>query len=320
MITLDGSYGEGGGQIIRTALTLSAITQTPFQIHRIRSNRTPPGLQPQHLTACQALAAICNGHLRKGELRSEKLSFEPGPIVGGEYVFDIGTAGSTLLVAQTLIPPLLLANKESLLHITGGTHLIKSPNYDYFEKVFLKAIACFGATVQVQLIQPGYYPKGGGCIEVMITPSSLKGNENWQSNDLPQGRIRLSRLPRHIAEREQHICTANGIETIEILEDPAFSPGNAITLWQGFKGASNLGELGKRAERVAEEALIDFQQETEEVDLHLADQLLLYAVLAEGTTSYRTSHLTEHFKTNAYVINQFLSRAIVFEGHSLRVT
>lgn len=320
MITLDGSYGEGGGQIIRTALALSALTQIPFQISRIRSNRTPQGLQPQHLTACQAMATVCKGRLKKAEFLSEKFSFEPGTIEGGDYVFDIGTAGSTILVAQTLIPPLLFAKKESRLLITGGTHLIKSPNYDYFEEVFLKAINRLGAQVAAKLIRPGYYPKGGGEIEVTVFPSLLKGNQKWQVQEMPHARIRLSRLPSHIAERERNVCLEHGIDRIEIVEDPALSPGNAITIWQGFKGASGLGELGKRAERVAEEAFIDFQQETEEVDLHLADQLLLYAALAEGTTCYQTSHLSEHLKTNAYVVNQFLPRTIKIENRSIIVT
>jgi len=311
MIEIDGSYGEGGGQIIRTGLTLSAITQKPIHISDIRANRPNPGLQPQHLMACKAVRNICRGTLSHCEIGSTELTFEPGPIVGGKYDFDIGTAGSVTLVAQTVIPILLKANKESELRITGGTHVMKSPSADYFERVFIPAISMMGAKVQTKLVRTGFYPKGGGIIELSVSPSPLHGMGSWPRDDTIRAIIRYSGLPAGVAIREKKIFVLNGIERdIFIREEESLSIGNAITAWKGLIGGYSLGEKGKRAETVAEEALDAIKSETGDVDRHLADQLLIYAAMAEGETRYQTSEITEHLKTNAYIISHFLDRKI----------
>lgn len=305
LIDIDGSYGESGGQMLRTSLSLSAITQMPVRIFNIRAKRPKPGLAMQHLTAAKAVRKVCRGSLEGAELGSTELTFRPGKIVGGRYDFDIGTAGSVTLVAQTLIPILLGADKRSELRITGGTHVMKSPGYDYFEQVFIPAISRFGAKVGSRMLKPGYYPKGGGVIEVKVEPSELKGCINWLSSDDVRALIRVSGLPTSIAIREKKIFVQDEHHKIAIREDESLSVGNAVTAWRGLRGSYVLGEKGKRAEIVAKEALDALGPECE-VDLHLADQLLLYAALSEGRSEYVTSEVTEHLRTNASIIRRFL--------------
>jgi RNA 3'-terminal phosphate cyclase (ATP) len=248
MIEIDGSHGEGGGQIIRTSMTLSAITGKAVKITNIRANRPNPGLQPQHLTACKAVRNVCRGTLSHADVGSTELSFDPGPIVGGKYEFDIGTAGSVTLVAQTLLPILLRASKESELTIIGGTHVMKSPGYDYFERVFMPAIARFGVDAKCRMLRPGYYPRGGGVMELDVSPASLKGVMDWPQTDDTQVMVRISGLPTPVAIREKKIFVQNGIERVFIRQDEALSIGNAVTAWRGYRGAYTLGEKGKWAE------------------------------------------------------------------------
>lgn len=176
MIEIDGAYGEGGGQSIRSSLTLSAITKKPVRIFNIRAGRPNPGLQMQHLTAAKAVRNVCRGTLTGAELHSTELTFEPGEIIGGEYEFNIGTAGATTLVAQTVLPIALFGNKKSNFLIHGGTHVMKSPGYDYFENVFIPAISKFGVKTVSELVKTGYYPKGGGLIKVSLNHGKLFGN------------------------------------------------------------------------------------------------------------------------------------------------
>lgn len=317
IIEIDGSYGEGGGQIIRTALTLSAITQKSVRISNIRANRSNPGLQMQHLTGAKAVRSICRGTLEHAELGSTELVFHPGKIVGGKYEFNIGTAGSVTLVAQTVIPILLFASKESKIRIIGGTHVMKSPGYDYFKEVFLPAIRRFDVDVDSKILKVGYYPKGGGIIEIDVKPSKLSGCKNWMSEDKIRAIIRLSGLPTGIAIREKKIFVQNEIYDVSVIEEESFSVGNAVTAWKGLRGSYVIGEKGKRAEIVAQEAFDELKIESE-VDMHLADQLLLYAALAEGETNYTTNKITEHLKTNMYIISKFIDRKI--EAQEDRIT
>lgn len=321
MIEIDGSYGEGGGQIIRTALALSSITRNAVHITNIRANRPNPGLAHQHLTAARAVRSICRGTLSHCEVGSTELTFEPGEIVGGRYEFDIGTAGSTVLVAQTILPILLYASKPSTARIKGGTHVMKSPSYDYFERVFLPAISLLGAQADSRIIRSGYYPRGGGEIEINVNPSSLKGNEAWLREEKTTVLIRLSGLDPGIAIREKKVFVQNSIDHVKILEEK-WDPGNAILAWSGFLGSYSLGEKGKRAEQVAQECLDELKKEKAAgsvVDKHLADQLLLYAALAKGRSRFKTSETTMHAQTNAYVISKFLSRKITLEGGETEV-
>jgi len=319
MIEIDGSRGEGGGQIIRTSLTLSAITKKPVRITNIRAGRPNPGLQMQHLTSAKAVRNVCRGRLEGAELHSTELSFEPGEIVGGKYDFDIGTAGSVTLVAQTLIPILLFASKESELRITGGTHVMKSPSYDYFERVFVPAVAQFGVSLECRMLKPGYYPAGGGCMEVQVTPGKPHGCGSWPRDEHVETIIRLSGLPMGIAVREKKIFVQNSMEHVHVYEDEALSVGNAVTAWKGLRGAYALGEKGKRAEAVAQEALNALNTENADVDLHLADQILIYAALAEGGSGYSTSRISGHLETNAQMIAKFLDRKMEMQDNNVRV-
>ncbi|MBU0590971.1 RNA 3'-phosphate cyclase [Candidatus Micrarchaeota archaeon] len=313
MIEIDGSHGEGGGQIIRTSLTLSAITQKPVTISNIRAKRPNPGLQMQHLTCAKAVRSICRGTLEDAELKSTKLIFHPGEIVGGKYEFNIGTAGSVTLVAQTIIPILLQSEKKSNVRIIGGTHVMKSPGYDYFEKVFVPAIHKFGVKIETRMLKTGYYPKGGGMIEFEIEPSELYGCTDWPQEDKIKAIIRIAGLPMDITVREKKIFVQEDICDVFIRQDETLSVGNAVTAWNGYRGSYVLGEKGKRAEVVAQESLDELKKETKDVDKHLADQLLIYAALAKGESRFETYEITEHFRTNTAIIGKFVERKINYE-------
>jgi RNA 3'-terminal phosphate cyclase (ATP) len=321
MIHIDGSLGEGGGQVIRTSLTLSSITGKEVSIDNIRAGRPKPGLMAQHLTAVKAVRKVCRGTLEGAELGSKQLVFHPGEIVGGKYEFNIGTAGSVTLVAQTLIPILLQAKKDSHIRIIGGTHVMKSPGYDYFEKVFIPAIRHMGGDIESKMLRPGYFPKGGGEIEISIKPSKLRGMSEWQRTDRIEVLIRNSNLPLSIAMREKKIFLQNDIEEIYIREQDALNPGNAVTAWSGFRGSYSLGEKGKRAEIVAQEALDGIKAEMDsDVDRHLADQLLIYGALAEGQTTFETSEITNHLNTNAQIIHKFIERKIEIQENRVTIS
>ncbi|MBU0586040.1 RNA 3'-phosphate cyclase [Candidatus Micrarchaeota archaeon] len=320
MIDIDGSYLEGGGQIIRTALTLSAITKKSVKIKDIRANRPKPGLAAQHLTCARAVRSICRGKLSHCEIGSSELDFEPGEIFGGRYEFNVGTAGSTILVAQTILPILIFAEKASEVRIVGGTHVMKSPSYDYFEKVFLPAVSLFGAEVNCELVRSGYYPRGGGEIKLLVTPSKLKGNEIWNGEEESHVIIRVSGLPISIGIREKKVFVQNKIEHVRVFEEEG-DAGNAILTWSGFFGAYGLGEKGKRAEGVAQEVLDEMKKErgNADVDKHLADQLMIYAALAEGISRIKASEITTHSETNKYVIDKFLAEKIKINGNEIIV-
>lgn len=315
LVEIDASEGEGGGQIIRTALSLSAITKIPVHIFNIRSKRPNPGLRAQHLIACKSVRNICRGTLERAELNSSELVFHPGEIVGGDYEFDIGTAGSVVLVAQTLIPILLFANKKSVVRIKGGTHVMKSPSYDYFAEVFVPALRAFGIVIKTRVLKIGFYPVGGGEMEFEIKPNLPSGVRDWSTPAEPEGKRVLIRtsssLPDLISIREKKVFVQNNLENVRISSDQTASPGNAILLWERFRGAFSLGEKGKRAEVVAQEAFDDFKKEESaksDVDRHLADQLLIYAALANGETEtrFKTSEISGHLRTNAETIKKFL--------------
>lgn len=308
MIEIDCSVGEGGGQVTRTSLTLAALTQKPVKLFNIRAKRPNPGLAMQHLTGAKAVRSICRGDLEGAELGSKELIFKPGKIVGGKYEFNIGTAGSVTLVAQTILPILLNAEKKSIIRIKGGTHVFKSPTYDYFEHVFLKALKRMGANISSRILKTGYYPKGGGEIELIVEPSKLEPIKNFIKSET-KAIIRLGSLPTHIGVREKKILVQNGfeLEDIHTIEEKTLSPGNSVFIFNDLIGVDVLGAKGKRAEDVAQEALSKFKdQETYNVDYWLADQLSLYYSLI-GKGEYSFSKVTNHLKTNVEIIQKFLN-------------
>jgi RNA 3'-terminal phosphate cyclase (ATP) len=321
MLEIDGSLGEGGGQAVRTALSLSAVSKTPVKIYNIRAKRDNPGLSHQHLAAARAVRSISRGTLSGCEYGSSELEFNPGPIVGGKYDFDIGTAGSVTLVAQAILPVLASASRPSVIRIRGGTHVIKSPTYDYFEKVFIPAASLFGLKASCSIVRSGYYPAGGGEIELNVEPSAFIGNSSWLRESAIRALIRVSSLPVGIAVREKKIFVQAGLDRVPIFEED-FGAGNAVIAWCGFIGSCVAGEKGKRAEAVAQECMSFLKSEMAagaEVDSHCADQLLIYAALAAGRSEFKTSHATMHTETCMSVISHFTGRKIAFADGRISV-
>lgn len=319
MIEIDGSFGESGGQIVRTSLSLSALTGIPITIRNIRAGRSPSGLKPQHMTGARAVRSICRGTLEGVEEGSSKLSYIPGKIYGGKYDFDIGTAGSTILLAQTILPLLFAASKKSRITITGGTDVPKAPTYDYFKEIFLPAISLFGLNAKCSLEKAGHFPKGGGTITLETEPAKPKPVSYWSRESTPKAIISISGLPLNIAMREKKVLLNNKIEEVYIRERNALDPGNALLLYRGLVGSAVLGKKGLRAEKVSQDAIDSLKEEGDvDVDHNLADQLLIYSALA-GKTSFKTSHLSKHTETNMHIIEKFLGKQFSVDGNVVKV-
>jgi RNA 3'-terminal phosphate cyclase (ATP) len=326
VIHLDGSAGEGGGQILRTALGLSLVTGTPFTIESIRAGREKPGLLRQHLTAVQAAAAIGKADISGAAIGSRVLTFRPGPVTPGHYSFSVGTAGSATLVLQTVLPALLAARGPSTLSLEGGTHNAWAPPFDFLERAFLPILARMGAKVAVKLERRGFYPAGGGRFTAMIEPASRL--ERLELSD--RGKIKALRgaaivasLPAGIAQRELKVLERSlSIDRtrLKVVEDrESTGPGNVVfvevesehvtEVFTGFgeKRVSAEAVAGKLAKEVREYLEADVP-----VGEYLADQLLIPLALAGGG-SFLTTPLSSHSTTNIAVIETFLSRKFQVE-------
>ncbi|MDD5472908.1 MAG: RNA 3'-terminal phosphate cyclase [Candidatus Methanoperedens sp.] len=311
---LDGSYGEGGGQILRTAVALSAVTGKSIEIDHIRKARPKPGLAAQHMKAVESVASICNAGVDGCRLQSTSICFKPGKIKGGVYDIDIGTAGSISLFLQCLMPAALHAPQTIRIKITGGTDVQWSPPIDYLRYVTLGALLRMGYDCELRLIRRGYYPRGGGCVEAVINPSSLE-KTGFDTNhcSLVEGISHSSGLPAHVAERqaasaEKLLRDAGYTARISLETNNYASAGSGITLWCGAAGGSALGKPGLRAEKVGEsaaEAILSELKSGAGVDIYLADQLIPYMALAGGG-SFTTRMITPHTKTNIWITEQFL--------------
>jgi RNA 3'-terminal phosphate cyclase (ATP) len=327
MITIDGGQGEGGGQVLRSSLSLALATGQPFSIERIRAGRAKPGLLRQHLTAVNAAATISEATVEGAALGGERLSFQPGAVRPGDYHFAVGTAGSALLVLQTVLPPLLTASAPSQLTIEGGTHNPAAPPFDFLARVFVPLVERMGPRMTLQLERVGFYPAGGGCVRVGIEPvPALRPLSLLERGAVvtTQARALISRVPRHVAERELRVVTkrlgwSDGSLAIETLDNSP-GPGNALLLEvvceQVSEICSSIGEVGVRAEGVAERAVHDMRRYLASgvpVGRHLADQLLLLLALAGGG-EFRTLALTRHALTNAAVLRAFLP--VTIETHA----
>jgi len=310
---LDGSYGEGGGQILRTAVALSAVTGKPVEIESIRKARPKPGLAAQHVKAVESAAALCGADVRGCSLRSTSLSFIPGKIRAGTFDIDIGTAGSITLLLQCLMPAAMHAPGAVRLKITGGTDVLWSPSFDYLRYVALFALSRTGYRCDIHLAHRGYYPEGKGHVEATIYPSELE-QVSFDNNTCAaiEGISHSSGLPSHVVERQassaEKILTQAGYDTRisrEIKDER--STGSGITLWCGTAGGSAPGKRGLRAEKVGSIAaglLISELRSGAGVDIYLADQLIPYMALAGGSFTART--ITPHTRTNIWVTEQFL--------------
>jgi RNA 3'-terminal phosphate cyclase (ATP) len=326
MIEIDGSYGEGGGQIVRTAVALSAVTGKPVRIKKIRQGRPKPGLAPQHAQAISSLARICSARIKGVEPGSPEISFEPGEIRGGHYRIDIGTAGSITLLMQCLMPATLKADGPVTLEIHGGTDVQWSPTIDYFKNVFLPAMARFRALVSLEIRQRGYYPRGQGSVVLNVEPSDLQSALlTGSATHRVEGISHCSNLPEHVARRQAESALQAlkdaGIEaevSQEVLAVP--STGSGITIWSGFKGASALGERGLPAEKVgrkAAEEMVSEMASSTAVDIHLADQLIPYIALAGG--GYTAREVSMHARTNIWTARHFLDREITISGEREKI-
>jgi RNA 3'-terminal phosphate cyclase (ATP) len=317
MIEIDGSFGEGGGQIVRKAVSLSALTGKAVRISRIRQGRPKPGLAAQHAHAIRTLAGICDAAVKGAEPGSSEVVFLPKRIRGGSYLAEIGTAGSVTLLMQCLLPALLRADGPTSLRVVGGTDVQWAPTVDYFKNVFLPALSLFGAKESLQLIRRGYYPRGQGEVLLQVEPAVLRAAHFEKSkSDLLRGISHCSNLPQHVADRQADSAAKRleeaGYEA-EIAREAAELPstGSGITLWAGWKGASSLGERGLPAEKVGRKAAEDMILELGSpgaVDVHLADQLIPYLALAGG--SYTVREISLHAKTNIWTAGHFLERKV----------
>lgn len=324
MLTIDGSQGEGGGQIFRSALALSLVSGSPFRIERIRAGRAKPGLMRQHLTALEAAAAVGEASIDGAAIGSREVVFRPGRVRAGTYRFAVGTAGSAGLVLQTVLLPLATVGHPSTLTLEGGTHNPHAPPFEFLADAFLPLIRRMGARVEARLERAGFYPAGGGRMAIEIGPArALTPLEIPTRGATLRRRARalVSRLPRQIGDRELAVVrarlgwAADELEVVALGEGMA-GPGNVLLLEiesahiaEVFTG---FGEVGVRAEAVAEQAVQEARRYLAAdvpVGAYLADQLLLPLALAGGGR-FRTVSLTRHATTNIEVIRQFLGVSI----------
>lgn len=331
MVEIDGSFGEGGGQILRTALALSAVFKRPVTLHHIRAKRKNPGLGPQHLMAVNALTKISGARVEGNVIGSQKLTFSPGEVCSGDYRFEIGTAGSTTLLLQALLLPLCLSKMSSRLILEGGTHVPWSPSYHYLSDVLFPTLQLMGVSLRGSIDQWGWYPKGGGVIQMGIQPSpSLRAITLLERGPLKKirGLSGASLLPKHVTERQREEALRRIERELKLEAEitmlphaPSRGPGSFLFLVaeseKAVAGFSSLGRRGKRAEEVAGEAvnsLKDYLESEGCLDPHLADQLIPFMALAKGSSSFTTSRVTEHLLTNLWVVQHFTTVKILVTG------
>ncbi len=337
MVEIDGSLLEGGGQILRTSVCLSAVTGKPLRIYNIRAKRSKPGLRPQHLTAVAAVAELTGAEVEGLEMDSREVEFAPRDLRCGAFQFDIGTAGSSTLLLQSLLPVAAYAPGEVSMEIHGGTNNPLSPPIDYLRRVLLPALGVMGFQCRIELLRRGFYPRGGGGVAAKVQPvKRLRPIRLMDFGEVRRvrGLSYSSRLPRHIVERmaksaEDRLrkwgCTnvAIGLESLQAGEAGcALDPGFGIILVAELSngaliGADRLGEIGKRAERVGLEAAEDLIRQLERqapVDRHMGDQLIMWMGLAEGASAIKVSELTLHAVTCIAVCKSFLEAKFEIQG------
>lgn len=319
MINIDGSFGEGGGQILRTSLALSLVTGKPFTISKIRAGRKNPGLLRQHLTAVNAAAKVGQAEVTGAAIGATKITFVPNKITPGDYHFAVGTAGSATLVLQTVLPALLQASAPSQLILEGGTHNPMAPPYDFLVKSFLPLINRMGVKVSTELLRPGFYPAGGGHFTVQVEPTQkLTGWELTSRGEILSRRARalVACLPPDIAKRELQLIAKmlswdESCLTTEVIKDSR-GPGNVVFIELASEHVTEVftgfGEKGVRAEAIADHVVKEaryYLAHNVPVGEHLADQLLVPLALA-GEGAFMTFGLSRHATTNIEIIKKFL--------------
>ena len=330
LLVLDGSRGEGGGQILRTSLTLSLLTDRPFRLTDIRANRDKPGLRPQHLTAVESAAKLCGAVVSGASVGSRELKFRPGPVEPRDMTIDISTAGSTALVLHTLhLPIALRASGPVRLSLVGGTYNTKAPSFPFLDETWRRHLKSISLPIALSMPRAGFFPRGGGRIDAWIEPATAPlafVSDTRPASIRIRGEAIVARLPKAIGERMRDQALKRladrGIEAeISVISQEADSPGAALSLSAEteatFATFVGLGERGKPAETVADEAVDELLAYLSipgaAIDPHSADQLLLPLAFAEGRSVYTVSEVTEHLRTNAETIAAFLDKPIRIE-------
>lgn len=323
LVKIDGSQGEGGGQILRTAISLSAITGKPIEVSNIRANRTNPGLRPQHMAGIRIIADLFHAKSENLKVGAEWIRFSPSDkFEGGSIKFDIGTAGSIPLILMTVVPAVSLSNNSLQIEVTGGTDVKASPTIDYIKHIVAKSYLSIGPKFSVDVLKRGYYPKGGGVVQCTIKPCKTPGTIELLATEYLEPKIIsvCSQLPIHVAKRQissalialekKDIRCSNYTASIET----SISPGSSILVYSAsdfglYVGGDSIGELGKRAEAVGTEAAMRFLDSTlaqATVDPFLADMLVLPLALSKGRSRYRVGRVTQHLLTSLHVVSQII--------------
>ncbi len=320
MIEIDGSFGEGGGSIVRISTALSALTSKPYHIYNIRANRPKKGLAAQHLNSAKAVAQISDAQINGLHFGSSELEFLPGHLKGGNFKLDVQTAGSIGLILQSFMIVAPFASKPSKVHITGGTDIRWAPSIDYIKNVTLHVLEKMGYKANIDLIKRGHYPKGGGEVKAEIFPLKKFNPITILKSEIDsiKGISHASNLPIHVAQRQassaERILKKTGYDVDIEIEHSSnnLGPGSGIVLWaQGNTrlGGSSIGKPGKPAEIVGEEAaknLFINLETNSALDEHMADQIIPYMAIA-GHSKVEVSRLTMHTLTNLNVVEKFLS-------------
>lgn len=335
MIEIDGAYGEGGGQILRTACTLAAVTRKPCRVVRVRHGRKSPGLKTQHLVGIQALAKLSNAEVEGAELGSQEIVFRPGPITAQKLEIKIPTAGSIPLVLQSLIPAVLTSPAPITIQFMGGaTDTPMAPTLDYFQHVFLRILNWMGITIELSVEKRGYYPAGGAQIEIRIEPDQPRPLHLTERAPLTRLHLFSSASeylkPRRVAERQLE-AAENILNTLSVPIErkikyfPSLTPGCSFCIVGETKnsllGADALGKVGKKAEVVGEEAAKAFLVEESSaacLDRHMADQILPYLALSKGECAVTASEITLHCRTTLWVIEKFIPGSFQIKDNFIR--
>lgn len=324
MIVIDGSYGEGGGQLLRYSVALASLMGIDVRVVNIRAKRSPPGLRPQHLAAVRTIAQLVGANVEGLFIGSMEIVVKPrGRPRGGKLEVDIGTAGSVSLLLQAALPVLAAATDMVALRVRGGTDVSWSPPINYFEHVLIPLLRKFGLRVELKVVRRGFYPQGGGIVDVNVFPSyPLKPVEIERAGELREirGISYAANLPRHVAERQaasaRDALRLAGFgdylsEIVIDVETPAVGPGSGIVLWaeyeNGVVGADALGEKGKRAEVVGREAaekLISVLRSGAPIDAHALDNIVIYMALAKGRSVVVSNELSSHAETAIWLCEQ----------------
>jgi RNA 3'-phosphate cyclase len=328
LIEIDGSHGEGGGQILRTSISLAALTMNSIRITKIRAGRPKPGLKRQHLAGIKLAGKLVDAEIKGGEVGSKEVEFVPRKRTHGQFSQDVGTAGSLSLLLQAVLPPAVLSPEPVQFNLEGGTDVAWSPPMDYMKHVFSWVLEKMGPRTEFDVLQRGHYPRGGGEVSATIKPvrhiSPLDMIDFGELKNI-RGISHCVRLPSHVAQRQaksaEEKLQKKGIKDIEIRvetypknTDPHLGAGSGIVLWAESRdghrlGTDSLGKRGKRAEKVGDEAARRLLEEISAgmaIDVHLADMLVPYLAIAEGTSKIGVSEISSHLKTNIWVAEQIL--------------